>query len=190
VPERPVEERKASMARWPLSDDDLRAMYLGGKGNPTARRFARFWARYFALGLAPRRWVTLEVAGRRSGRTVRFPLGMADWGGRWYLVPMLGGACNWVKNVGAAHGQALIRHGRAKPVQLVEVPVSERPPIMKRYLQKVPGARPPMPIDRNAPIAEFEVLAARFPVFEVVPTGSSGSQGPTTSSVLSPSSRL
>src|SRR6516164_8399705 len=129
-----------------IPDGRVRAMYPGGRGNPAARRFARLWASVFGLGLAPRRWVTLEVAGRRSGRTVRFPLGMADWGGRWYLVPMLGGACNWVKNVGAAHGQALIRHGRAKPVQLVEVPVSERPPIMKRYLQKVPGAGPPMPI--------------------------------------------
>lgn len=77
------------MARWPHSDDDLRAMYAGGHGNATARWFARFWAAVQGAGLLPRRWVTLEVVGRRTGRVTRFPLGMADWEGNWYLVSML-----------------------------------------------------------------------------------------------------
>jgi hypothetical protein len=97
------------MAKWLLSVDDLRAMYPGGRGNSTARRFARFWARVFALGLSPRRWIALEVVGRRSGRIVRFPLGMADWDGRWFVVSMLGDGCNWVRNVRAADGRAVIR---------------------------------------------------------------------------------
>ncbi|MCW2876399.1 MAG: hypothetical protein JWQ95_499 [Sphaerisporangium sp.] len=63
------------MARWPYSDDDLRAMYAGGRGNATARRFARFWAVVHSAGLFPQRWVTLEVVGRRTGRVTRFPLG-------------------------------------------------------------------------------------------------------------------
>jgi hypothetical protein len=54
-----------------ISDDRLRAMYQGGRGDPTARRFARLWAAVFRLGLAPKRWVTLEVAGRRSGQVTR-----------------------------------------------------------------------------------------------------------------------
>jgi hypothetical protein len=62
------------------------AMYRGGRANATARRLARLWAAVFGLGLMPRRWVTLEVVGRRSGRVVRFPLGMADQDGQWYLV--------------------------------------------------------------------------------------------------------
>jgi hypothetical protein len=81
-------------------------MYAGGRGDRTAQRFSRLWATVFGLGLAPRRWVTLEVRGRRSGQVVRFPLGMADWEGEWYLVPMLGGQCNWVLNVRAAGGRA------------------------------------------------------------------------------------
>lgn len=155
------------MARWPHSDDDLRAMYAGGRGNATARRFARFWAAVLGTGLLPRRWVTLEVVGRRTGRVTRFPLGMADWEDNWYLVPMLGNDCNWVRNVRAAGGLATIRHGRARAHHLVEVPVEERSPILKRYLQKVPGARPHVPVDRNAPLAEFEAIAARYPVFRV-----------------------
>jgi hypothetical protein len=84
-----------------ISDDSLRAMYAGGHGNATARRFSRCWARVFDLGILPRRWVTLEVTGRRSGQVRRFPLGMADFQGRWYLVPMLGEGCHWVQNVRA-----------------------------------------------------------------------------------------
>lgn len=155
------------MGSWPLSDNDLRAMYAEGCANATARRFARVWAAVFAAGLLPRRWVTLEVVGRRSGRLTRFPLGMADWQGDWYLVPMLGENCNWVRNVRAASGLATLRHGRARACRLVEVPVDERAPILRRYLQKVPGARPHIPIDRHAPLAEFQAIAARYPAFRV-----------------------
>jgi deazaflavin-dependent oxidoreductase (nitroreductase family) len=155
------------MARWPHSNHDLRAMYAGGRGNATARRFARFWAVVQGAGVLPRRWVTLEVVGRRSGRVTRFPVGLADWAGDWYLVSMLGNDCNWVRNVRAAGGLVTIRHGRARATHLIEVPVAERAPILKRYLQKVPGARPHIPVDRNAPLAEFEAVAARYPTFRV-----------------------
>ena len=151
------------MARWQFSDNDLRAMYAGQRGNATARRFARFWAFVHSVGLLPLRWVTVEVIGRRTGRVTRFPLGMADWEGNWYLVSMLGNDCNWVRNVRAAGGRVTIRHGRSRARHLVEVPVEKRAPILQRYLQKVPGARPHIPVDRNAPLAVFEAIAARYP---------------------------
>lgn len=157
------------MGIWPFSDDNLRAMYAGGRAGAPARRLAHLWAAAFGLGLMPKRWVTLEVAGRRSGRIVRFPLGMADWGGRWYLVPMLGEQCNWVRNVRAADGWATLRRRHAVACRLVEVPVSERPMIIKRYLGKVPGARPHIPVDRHAPVADFEAISSRYPAFRVVP---------------------
>ncbi len=37
-------------------------------------------------------------------------------------------------------------HGRAVGCRLVEVPASERAPIIKRYLEQVPGARPHIPV--------------------------------------------
>jgi F420H(2)-dependent quinone reductase len=150
-------------------DDRLRAMYPGGRADKRARRFARLWAAVFGLGLAPKRWVTLEVAGRRSGRVTRFPLGMADWDGQWYLVPMLGEHCNWVQNVRAAGGRATLRRRRAVGCRLVEVPASARAPIIKRYLDKVPGARPHIPVDRHAAVADFEAISSRYPVFRVTP---------------------
>ena len=85
------------MDSWPISADRARSMYASGHADAAARRLARLWAKVFALGLMPRRWVTLEVAGRRTGQPTRFPLGMARADGRWYLVPMLGERCNSVR---------------------------------------------------------------------------------------------
>jgi F420H(2)-dependent quinone reductase len=159
------------MSGWPFSGKRLRAMYSHGRADAAARRLARFWAAAFALGLLPRRWVTLEVPGRNSGRIVRFPLGMADLDSQWYLVAMLGEHCNWVQNVRAAAGQVTLRRRRAVPCRLAEVPVRERPPILRRYLAQVPGARPHIPVGRHAPLADFAAISARYPVFRVVPAG-------------------
>jgi deazaflavin-dependent oxidoreductase (nitroreductase family) len=144
-------------------------MYPGGRADVRARRLSMLWATVFGLGLGPRRWVSLEVTGRKSGRTVRFPLGMADLAGQWYLVSMLGEHCNWVLNVRAADGRAVIRHGRALDCRLIEVPPAERPEILRRYLRQVPGGRPHIPVSRHAPAADFAAIAPRYPVFRVVP---------------------
>lgn len=154
---------------WPYSANRLRAMYAGGRADATARRFARFWSVVFRLGLLPRRWVTLDVTGRRSGRLRSFPLGMADWRGDWYLVPMLGERSNWVRNVRAAHGQVVLRRGRRRPCQLTEIPLPQRPPILQRYLRTVPGARPHIPVSPKAPLADFAAIAPNYPVFRVDP---------------------
>ncbi len=161
------------MKIWMSHSDRLRSMYPGGRADWRARRLSALWAAVFGLGLGPRRWVSLEVTGRKSGRTVRFPLGLADLKGQWYLVSMLGERCNWVLNVRAADGRAVIRHGRAIGCRLVEVPPAERPEILRRYLEKVPGARPHIPVSWQAPGADFAAIAPRYPVFRVV-TGEGG----------------
>ena len=160
------------MSRWLFhSDEELRAMYQGNRGNETARKYARFWATAFSLGVMPRCWVTLEVVGRTSGRPTRFPLGMATQGGQSYLISILGDDCNWVKNVRAAHGEVVIRHRRARACRLVEVNVPKRAPLIKLYLKQVPGARPHIRIDREASIGEFEKIAPGIPVFLVLGKG-------------------
>lgn len=153
---------------WPISDDRARAMYAGGRGNAAARRFSRFWSAAHASGLLPRRWWTLEVPGRRTGRPTRFPLVAVDHDGAWYLVSMLGQNCNWVHNVRAAGGAAtIVRRRHRRPVRLVDVPVRERAPILRRYLALAPGGRPHIPVDRRAPLTEFAAVADRYPVFRV-----------------------
>lgn len=147
-------------------NDRLRRMYAGGHGNDTAKRYARFWAKVFRLGLLPRRWVTLEVLGRNTGTPMRVPLGMADWQGRWYLVSMLGNS-NWVRNVREVDGHATLYRGKPRQVQLTEVSIDQRAPILKRYLQTVPGGRPHFPVDRREPVEAFQTIAERYPVFLV-----------------------
>jgi hypothetical protein len=52
-------------------------------------------------------------------------------------------------------------------VRLVEVQVDQRAPILRRYLDVAPGARPHIPVSRNAPVEQFELIAAQFPVFRI-----------------------
>lgn len=130
----------------------------------------RFWAhQYSGSGrLARDRDVTLEVRGPFERKTIAFPVVMADHDGDWFLVSMLGANVNWVRNVRAADGRAVIRHGDAHDVQLLEVPVKWRAPIPRRYLDVAPGARPHVPVAPRAPLAEFERIAADFPAFRIV----------------------
>jgi polyisoprenoid-binding protein YceI len=78
---------EGTMRNLLLSDDKLRAMYRGGRAGATARRFAHLWSAVFGLGLLPKRWVNLEVAGRRTGRVARAaaPVGPVD--GTWDAGP-------------------------------------------------------------------------------------------------------
>lgn len=148
--------------------DFKRWMYRGQRPNLLARILNRAWAVVFARGIARDYLVTLEVAGRRSGRPISLPLVMAVVDGERYLVSMLGENVAWVRNIRAADGKAVLRHGRREDVRLEEVPVGRRAPILKAYLQQAPGARPHVAVDKSAPLSEFERIAATIPVFRVL----------------------
>jgi len=153
-----------------VSNAMRRRMYRGGRPSRLARALNRVSALQFGSGiLAPSGWVTLEVTGRRSGHTVVCPLVVTGYEGERYLVSMLGERANWVANVRAAGGDVVLRHRRRERVRLVEVAPGERAPILRRFLAVAPGARPHVPVDRHAPPAEFEAIAADYPVFRVTP---------------------
>ncbi len=146
-------------------------LYRGGRPNRLASLLNRGWATIHGLGIAPDYLATLEVTGRRSGRTISLPLVMVSIDGERYLVSMLGPEAGWVRNVQASQGKAVLRHGRREVVCLEEVPVERRAPILKAYLHKAPGARGHVSIDKDAPLSEFERVAAQYPVFRVVANG-------------------
>lgn len=148
-----------------------RWLYTGNRPGALARLLNRAWAIAHARGIAPDYLVTLEVAGRRSGRAISFPLVMASVEGERYLVSMLGTEVAWVRNVRAAAGRAVLRHGRTEQVRLEEIPPERRAPVLKAYLQRAPGARPHIPVDKDAPVENFEAIAAQIPVFRVLPGG-------------------
>ena len=133
-----------------------------------ARLLDRGSAMVCALGVAPDYMVTLEVAGRRTGRIVRLPLVMVVVDGERYLVSMLGEDVNWVRNVKAADGRVTLRHGRSEDVRLEEVAPEHRAPVLKDYLRRAPRAGAHMPVGIDAPLADFERVSPRFPVFRVV----------------------
>jgi deazaflavin-dependent oxidoreductase (nitroreductase family) len=122
----------------------------------------------FARGIARDYLVTLDVRGRRSGRRISFPLVMVKVDGQRYLVSMLGENAVWVRNVRAAGGNAVLRHGRGEEIRLEEIPAGERARLLKAYLRRAPGARPHVAVDKDAPLLEFERIAATIPVFRVV----------------------
>jgi len=70
------------------------------------------WLRFRAipwftgLGLTSRT-VTLETTGRKSGKPIQISLSRTDWGGGSYFVS-LGGESNWMRNVRAAGGKAVV----------------------------------------------------------------------------------
>ena len=144
-----------------------RWLYREGHPNRLAKIFNRGWAFVHSLGILPNYLVTLEVVGRQSGKTISFPLAMVVMNRQRYLVSMLGEEANWVRNVQAAGGRAKLRHGVSEQVLLEEVAVSQRAPILKAYLQIAPGARPHIPISKDAPVSAFEKIAAQYPVFRV-----------------------
>ncbi len=144
-----------------------RWMYRGGRPHTLAKILNRGWAIVHSSGILPNYFVTLDVVGRQSGKVISFPLAVAVVNGERYLVSMLGEDANWVKNIRAAGGKATLRHGHSEQVVLHEVEVGQRAPILKVYLRRAPGARPHIPVDKDASIAEFEKIAAQYPVFKV-----------------------
>jgi deazaflavin-dependent oxidoreductase (nitroreductase family) len=147
----------------------LRWMYRTGHPNRVAALMNRTGAILGSVGVWPDRLVTLEVHGRRTGRLITLPLVVAHHRGQRYLVAMLGERTGWVANVRAAHGRVILHHGDHEVVRLVEVPAAARAPILREYLRVAPGARPHIPVDRAAPLADFAAVSDRYPVFLVVP---------------------
>jgi deazaflavin-dependent oxidoreductase (nitroreductase family) len=149
------------------ADKSLRDMYAGGRPNKRARLLNRIGAFIFALGLTPHWAVTLETVGRKSGKPITLPIAIARYDHREYLVSMLGQRSQWVRNVRAAGGHAVIHSGLRRRVLLEEVAAVDRAPILKAYLARAPGARPHIPVDRREPITKFEPISGNYPVFEI-----------------------
>lgn len=130
------------------------------------------------LNLSPRFAITLEVPGRRSGVVHRTTLVETDVEGERYLVA-LGGESEWVRNVRAAEGRAVLGRRRREAVVLTEVPVADRAPVLRAYVLR-PGraprsravareARDYFGVRPDLAPADLAAVAARYPVFRVRP---------------------
>jgi len=146
-------------------------------GSPT--RYVAPTSRGDVLFMKAVRWLTehgvsllgsrvLTVRGRRTGTPQSVPVNLLTLDGDRYLVAPRGNT-QWVRNVRAA-GEAKLRVGRrVEQVRLVEVPVGDRGPVLRVYLQRwgwevgrfVEG------LSKRSTNAELAAAAPGMPVFRV-----------------------
>jgi hypothetical protein len=130
--------------------------------------YGRVFRLIATTGVPPSFIVVLETKGRRTGKTRSTVLIIGADEGREYLVSLVP-ACDWAQNALANGGRAVLRHGKRRRVTLVEVPVEQRAPILKAYLKWSLGARAIIAVSHKAPVAEFEPIATKYPVFRIDP---------------------
>lgn len=119
-------------------------------------------------GIGPKKMVTLEVKGRRSGEVRSTVVNVVEHEGQRYLVAPRG-ETEWVRNVRASGGEAVLVRGGRKTVRLEEVPLEQRAPICKTYLgENAMATKQHFGIEPTAELSEYEGIASKHPVFRVV----------------------
>jgi deazaflavin-dependent oxidoreductase (nitroreductase family) len=105
---------------------------------PPPMWIVRFNIAALRLGLKVGSQHLLTIPGRKSGVPRTTPVSLVTVAGRRYIVAAFAEA-DWVRNARAA-GAGVLRRGRQNErVRLVELPVEERGPILRAFLQQVPG---------------------------------------------------
>jgi hypothetical protein len=120
----------------------------------------------YRLGWAFGTWYVLSIPGRKTGKLRSTPVSVLVVDGQRYIVTF---ETNWVKNARAAGWGFLTRGGKKERVALVELPVEERPAILREFPRQVPHGV--QFFERvlglsNDPEA-FAAAAPRCPVFRV-----------------------
>ncbi|MBK6442185.1 MAG: nitroreductase family deazaflavin-dependent oxidoreductase [Actinomycetales bacterium] len=151
-----------------MKPDELRELYRGGRPNERAKSIQRRLMPIARLGLVPFSAV-LEVTGRRSGRPIQLPIVVLTVAGSRYVVSMLGPTVNWVRNVEAADGKAVVMRGRRRYVRLVRVAPGEAAPVLRRYLRIARSGRVHMDLTSTSTDQELAAAADRYPVFRIDP---------------------
>src|SRR5262249_12308754 len=126
------------------------------------------------VGLVGGHFFVLEVRGRKSGRIISLPVDPIEIAGKRYLV-CARGESNWVRNARAAGEVALVRGLRRRHFALRELAEAQRQPVLKAYLDAYAReVQRFFPVPKGAPVAVFEALAPRYPVFELIPSDGNG----------------
>jgi hypothetical protein len=133
------------------------------------RLFGRVLVFLVRIGLVRSHFWVLEVRGRKSGRTIALPVDPIEVDGGHYLVCARGNA-DWVRNARAAGEIALVRASRRHRYAVRELPVGQRPPVLKAYLDRfAPEVQRFFPVPKGSPVEVFGDLAQRYPVFALRP---------------------
>ena len=118
---------------------------------------------FLRRGLAVGSQHLLSVPGRTSGVVRTTPVSLVTLDGIRYVVAAFAEA-DWVKNVRAAGGGSLSRGRVREMVALVELPETERGPILRAFLDQVRGG---VRFFDSADPDTVVASAGRYPVFRV-----------------------
>lgn len=123
------------------------------------------------VGIGPSHMHLLEVRGRRSGRVYTLPVDLLEIGSARYLVAPRG-RTQWVRNA-EAQGEVTLRRGRRiARFRLQPLPGSEKPAILKAYLDSFRReVQRFFPVPAGAPVDVFVPLVERYPAFRLEPVG-------------------
>jgi deazaflavin-dependent oxidoreductase (nitroreductase family) len=102
----------------------------------------------------------LTVPGRRTGRPRTVPVAVLEHGGERYLVSYRGES-DWVRNIRASRRGTLKVRGRSEDIEVSEVPVEERPPLLAVYRERY-GKMPTV-----SPVLDALPDPADHPIFRI-----------------------
>ena len=133
-----------------------------------ARGFNRLFGWLVGIGLAPGYAYLVEVRGRKTGRLYSTPISVVRVAGKAFLVAPRG-ETQWVRNAEAL-GAVTLKRGRFRQeYALRKVPASERPPILKAYLDAYKSAvQRFFTVPAGSPAEAFAAVAADRPVLELI----------------------
>lgn len=132
------------------------------------RLFNEAFGLLLRLGIGLKHNYLLEVRGRKSGRRYSTPVDVLDLGGRRFLVCGRGQS-QWVRNAQAAGRVTLAKGGSRAEFSVRAVPDAEKPPLIKAFVERFKlTVQRYFPVPADAPVAEFEPIAERYPVFELI----------------------
>jgi deazaflavin-dependent oxidoreductase (nitroreductase family) len=136
---------------------------------PLERFFNRAFGFFVGLGLSPSFNYLLEVKGRKSGRVYSTPVNLHEVNGKQYLVAPRG-RTQWVRNAEASGEVTLKKIGRRRTYKLRPTSDSEKPEILKSYLERYGSmVQRFFPVRPDAPLVAFAEIAAGYPAFELIP---------------------
>lgn len=120
-------------------------------------------------GIGPTHMRVLEVRGRKTGKIHSLPVDLLDLDRGLFLVAPRG-RTQWVRNA-EAQGAVTLRRGKhSARYRLRALPDSEKPSILKAYLDRFHReVKRFFPVREGSPVEEFVSLAGRYPAFELEP---------------------
>src|SRR5437868_7946989 len=77
----------------------------------------------------------LAVRGRKTGQWRTTPVNLLEFRGQRYLVAPRG-VTEWVRNIRVSKSAELRLGSRREPIQVVELPDTEKPALLRHYLQR------------------------------------------------------